>query len=85
MFMLLPGGNRYNPDTFISVRQVYGTAIQNTGLSVAIRSLRGEVVSGGLSLSVPVRAASGAALSGGETLVKPVKSLHGFLLVTTEV
>ncbi|MBA3222902.1 hypothetical protein [Salmonella bongori] len=85
MFMLLLSGNRYTPDTFISVRQVYGSVMQNAGLSVVVRSLRGEAVSRGLMLNVPVRTVGGAVLSGGDTLVKPVKSLHGFLLVTKEV
>jgi len=85
MFMLLLSGNRYDPDTFIHVRQVYGTTVQNAGLSVAVRSVRGIVLSSGGALNLPVRAAGGAVLNGGETLTKPVKSIHGFLLVTTEV
>lgn len=85
MFMLLLSGNRYNPDSFIHIRQVYGVTMTGAGHAVPVRQIYGSTVSAGLTLNVPVRAASGAVLSGGETLVKPVKSFHGFLLVTTEV
>ncbi len=53
MFMLLLSGNRYTPDTFISVRQVYGSVMQNTGLSVVVRSLRGRPSAEGLCLTCP--------------------------------
>ncbi len=81
MFMLLLSGNRYNPDTFINVKQVYGTTLNSRGQSVPVKNTFGNMVSGGNTLSVPVKAVNGDIVSGAD-LQKPVKSIYGYLLVT---
>lgn len=82
MFMLLLNGNRYNPDTFINVKQVYGTTLNSSCQSVPVKSTFGNVVSGGNTLSIPVKAVCGTTLDSGTDLQKPVKSICGYLLVT---
>lgn len=82
MFMLLLSGNRYNPDTFINVKQVYGTTLASRGQSVPVKSTFGNVVSGGNTLSIPVKAVCGTTLDSSTDLQKPVKSICGYLLVT---
>ncbi|MGG5964506.1 hypothetical protein ACQSED_23250 [Salmonella enterica] len=82
MFMLLLNGNRYNPETFINVRQVYGTTLNSSGQSVPVKSAFGSVVSGGNTLSIPVKAVCGTTMDSGADLQKPVKSIYGYLLVT---
>ncbi|EED4921355.1 hypothetical protein WP05_03165 [Salmonella enterica subsp. arizonae] len=82
MFMLLLNGNRYNPDTFINVKQVYGTTLASRGQSVPVKSTFGNVVGGGNTLSIPLKAVCGTTLDSGSDLQKPVKSIYGYLLVT---
>ncbi|HFE7524759.1 TPA: hypothetical protein ACGAD2_005498 [Salmonella enterica subsp. enterica serovar Newport] len=82
MFMLLLNGNRYNPETFINVRQVYGTTLNNSGQSVPVKSAFGSVVSGGNTLSIPVKTINGTTINAGNVLSVPVKSVYGYLLVT---
>ncbi|HAK4776340.1 TPA: hypothetical protein H2C15_002586 [Salmonella enterica] len=82
MFMLLLSGRRYDPETFITVKQVYGTTLRRAGMSVPVRALYGDIASTGNTLSIPVRAAGGALLDSGVDLQKPVKNVHGYLLVT---
>ncbi|EAQ6103027.1 hypothetical protein DRK59_01565 [Salmonella enterica subsp. diarizonae] len=82
MFMLLLSGNRYNPDTFINVKQVYGTTLASRGQSVPVKVLFGDVISDGNTLSIPLKAVCGTTLDNGADLQKPVKSIYGYLLVT---
>lgn len=82
MFMLLLNGNRYNPETFINVRQMFGTTLNSCGQSVPVKSTFGSAISGGNTLSVPVKAVCGTTLDSGADLQKPVKSVYGYLLVT---
>ncbi|EFR6818671.1 hypothetical protein HYF16_000270 [Salmonella enterica] len=82
MFMLLLSGKRYDPDTFINVRQVYGTALASRGQSVPVKILFGDVISVGNTLSIPVKAVCGTTMDSGADLQKPVKSVYGYLLVT---
>ncbi|HCA3884738.1 TPA: hypothetical protein MPK85_005502 [Salmonella enterica] len=77
MFMLLLSGKRYDPDTFINVRQVYGATLASRGQSVPVKSAFGSAVSGGNNLSIPVKSAFGSAVSGGNTLSIPVKAVCG--------
>ncbi|EIZ2109278.1 hypothetical protein MOQ95_003877 [Salmonella enterica] len=82
MFMLLLSGNRYNPDTFIDVKSVYGATLVSRGYSVPVKAVNGDIVSGGNTLSVPIKAVCGTTLDSGADLQKPVKSVYGYLLVT---
>ncbi|HDP0319419.1 TPA: hypothetical protein P5S08_004651 [Salmonella enterica subsp. enterica serovar Concord] len=82
MFMLLLSGNRYDPDTFIRIKQVYGTTLTRTGKSVPVKALCSNVISGGNTLSVPVNAVYGMTMDSDADLQKPVKSVYGYLLVT---
>ncbi|MGU7297414.1 hypothetical protein ACV2I9_02470 [Salmonella enterica subsp. enterica serovar Sandiego] len=82
MFMLLLSGKRYDPDTFINVRQVYGTTLAGCGYSIPVKALSGDIVSGGNTLSTPVKSAFGTTMDSGADLQKPVKSVYGYLLVT---
>ncbi|EGN5550038.1 hypothetical protein ISI31_000692 [Salmonella enterica] len=59
MFMLLLSGKRYDPDTFINVRQVYGATLASCGQSVPVKSAFGSAVSGGNTLGVPVKSIYG--------------------------
>ncbi|HDC2548692.1 TPA: hypothetical protein O7139_001392 [Salmonella enterica] len=77
MFMLLLSGNRYNPDTFIDVKSVYGATLESRGYSVPVKAVNGDIVSGGNTLSVPVKAVNGDIVSGGNTLSVPVKAVNG--------
>ncbi|EDZ0943326.1 hypothetical protein GN543_002536 [Salmonella enterica] len=82
MFMLLLSGKRYDPDTFINVRQVYGATLASRGQSVPVKSAFGSAVSGGNTLSIPVKAVCGTTMDSGADLQKPVKAVYGYLLVT---
>ncbi|HAT1683716.1 TPA: hypothetical protein I8Y21_004472 [Klebsiella oxytoca] len=82
MFMLLLSGNRYDPATFIRVKQIYGTTLNSAGQAVPVKSLYGDIISGGNTLSIPVKALNGSVISGGNTLSVPVRNVYGFLLVT---
>ncbi|ASD87170.1 hypothetical protein LB105_005308 [Salmonella enterica] len=82
MFMLLLSGKRYDPDTFINVRQVYGATLASRGQSVPVKSVFGSAVSGGNTLSIPVKAVCGTTIDSGADLQKPVKAVYGYLLVT---
>ncbi len=82
MFMLLLSGNRYNPDTFINVKQVYGTTLNSSGQSVPVKSAFGGAIGGGNTLSIPLKAVCGTTLDSGADLQKPVKGIYGYLLVT---
>lgn len=82
MFMLLLNGNRYNPDTFINVKQVYGATLASRGQSVPVKALFGDIASGGNTLSIPLKAVCGTTMDSGADLQKPVKSVYGYLLVT---
>ncbi|ASD86165.1 hypothetical protein FNH36_23565 [Salmonella enterica subsp. diarizonae] len=82
MFMLLLSGKRYDPDTFINVRQVYGATLASRGQSVPVKSAFGSAVSGGNTLSIPVKSAFGTTMDSGADLQKPVKAVYGYLLVT---
>ncbi|ECD7244796.1 hypothetical protein LVO39_001285 [Salmonella enterica] len=82
MFMLLLSGKRYDPDTFINVRQVYGATLASRGQSVPAKSAFGSAVSGGNTLSIPVKSAFGTTMDSGADLQKPVKAVYGYLLVT---
>ncbi|EFT2484873.1 hypothetical protein HVH02_003785 [Salmonella enterica] len=82
MFMLLLSGKRYDPDTFINVRQVYGVTLASRGQSVPVKSAFGSAVSGGNTLSVPVKVICGTTMDSGADLQKPVKAVYGYLLVT---
>lgn len=82
MFMLLLNGNRYNPDTFINVKQVYGTTLAGHGQSVPVKGVFGDVISSGNTLSIPVQTVFGVTMGSGTNLQKPVKSVYGYLLVT---
>ncbi|ECG5642556.1 hypothetical protein E1K64_12430 [Salmonella enterica subsp. enterica serovar Poona] len=84
MFMLLLSGKRYNPDTFIAVKSVYGTMLAGCGQSVPVQAVNGVAISGGNTLSVPVKAVFGTATDTGVDLQKPVKSIYGYLLVTED-
>ncbi|HFE7521732.1 TPA: hypothetical protein ACGAD2_002280 [Salmonella enterica subsp. enterica serovar Newport] len=80
MFMLLLSGNRYNPDTFIDVKSVYGSLLNSRGYSVPVKALSGSIVSGGNALSVPVKAVNGDIVNGGNTLSVPVKAICGTVI-----
>ncbi|EIZ2110945.1 hypothetical protein MOQ95_005703 [Salmonella enterica] len=80
MFMLLLSGNRFDPDTFIHVKQVYGTTLNIRGQSVPVKSTFGSAISGGNTLSVPVKAVNGDIVSGGNTLSVPIKAVCGTTL-----
>ncbi|EAS4825621.1 hypothetical protein D7M35_01730 [Salmonella enterica] len=82
MFMLLFSGKRYDPDTFINVRQVYGATLASRGQSVPVKSAFGSAVSGGNNLSIPVKSVCGTTMDSGADLQKPVKAVYGYLLVT---
>ncbi|EBJ8356011.1 hypothetical protein D0W10_05820 [Salmonella enterica] len=82
MFMLLLSGKRYDPDTFINVRQVYGATLASRGQSVPVKSAFGSAVSGGNTLSIPLKAVCGTTMDNGADLQKPVKAVYGYLLVT---
>ncbi|EAW3106296.1 hypothetical protein C0Z46_16865 [Salmonella enterica] len=82
MFMLLLSGKRYDPDTFINVRQVYGATLASRGQSVPVKSAFGSAVSGGNNLSIPVKSVCGTTMDSGADLQKPVKAVYGYLLVT---
>ncbi|ELS5096052.1 hypothetical protein QO790_001453 [Salmonella enterica] len=82
MFMLLLSGKRYDPDTFINVRQVYGATLASRGQSVPVKSAFGSAVSGGNTLSIPVKSAFGTTMDSSADLQKPVKAVYGYLLVT---
>ncbi|EAV3941515.1 hypothetical protein ACFLJF_005941 [Salmonella enterica] len=82
MFMLLLSGKRYDPDTFINVRQVYGATLASRGYSVPVKAVNGNVISGGNTLSIPVKSAFGTTMDSGADLQKPVKAVYGYLLVT---
>ncbi|EBG9726541.1 hypothetical protein BW014_10405 [Salmonella enterica] len=68
MFMLLLSGKRYDPDTFINVRQVYGATLASRGQSVPVKSVFGSAVSGGNTLSIPVKAVCGTTIDSGADL-----------------
>ncbi|EGJ5260333.1 hypothetical protein IM977_003256 [Salmonella enterica subsp. enterica serovar Typhimurium] len=59
MFMLLLNGNRYNPDTFINVKQVYGTTLNSRGQSVPLKALFGATMDSGADLQKPVKSVCG--------------------------
>ncbi|EBZ1027317.1 hypothetical protein D7O18_22055 [Salmonella enterica subsp. enterica serovar Muenchen] len=80
MFMLLLNGNRYNPDTFIDVKSVYGATLESRSYSVPVKALSGDIVSGGNTLSVPVKAVNGDIVSSGNTLSIPLKAVCGTTL-----
>ncbi|EEG3099144.1 hypothetical protein N0D16_002692 [Salmonella enterica] len=82
MFMLLLSGKRYDPDTFINVRQVYGATLASRGQSVPVKSAFGSAVSGGNTLSIPLKAVCGTTMDSGADLQKPMKAVYGYLLVT---
>ncbi|ELO2816419.1 hypothetical protein QWP53_001859 [Salmonella enterica] len=82
MFMLLLSGKRYDLDTFINVRQVYGATLASRGQSVPVKSAFGSAVSGGNNLSIPVKSVCGTTMDSGADLQKPVKAVYGYLLVT---
>ncbi|EJJ7183639.1 hypothetical protein NJK71_000432 [Salmonella enterica] len=82
MFMLLLSGKRYDPDTFINVRQVFGTTLASCGQSVPVKSAFWSAISGGNTLSIPVTSVCGTTLDSGADLQKPVKAVYGYLLVT---
>ncbi|ENN1043904.1 hypothetical protein ACEVU1_004833 [Salmonella enterica] len=83
MFMLLLSGKRYDPDTFINVRQVYGATLVSRGdYSVPVKAANVNIVSGGNTLSMPVKAVCGTTMDSAADLQKPVKAVYGYLLVT---
>ncbi|HAT1683173.1 TPA: DUF2313 domain-containing protein [Klebsiella oxytoca] len=70
------------PENRINVKSVYGTTLNSAGQTVPVKSLYGDIISGGNTLSIPVKALNGSAISKGNTLSVPVRNVYGFLLVT---
>lgn len=55
MFMLLLSGNRPDPDTYINVKQVYGTTLNRRGQSVPVKAVCGTTMDSGADLQKPVK------------------------------
>ncbi|EDP9160799.1 hypothetical protein ZH23_001333, partial [Salmonella enterica subsp. enterica] len=53
MFMLLLSGKRYDPDTFINVRQVYGATLVSRDQSVPVKSTFGTTMDSAADLQKP--------------------------------
>ncbi|HAT1681841.1 TPA: hypothetical protein I8Y21_002517, partial [Klebsiella oxytoca] len=70
------------PENRISIRAIYGTTLARAGQAVPVKSLYGDIISGGNTLSIPVKALNGSVISKGNTLSVPVRNVYGFLLVT---
>ncbi|EBM2192933.1 hypothetical protein FPC62_26705 [Salmonella enterica] len=62
MFMLLCSNsrrNKYDPDTFINVRQVYGATLVSRDQSVPVKSTFGTTMDSAADLQKPVKAVYG--------------------------
>ncbi|ENG8266134.1 hypothetical protein ABVJ26_002972 [Salmonella enterica] len=80
MFMLLLSGNRYNPDTFIHVRQIYGDTITQGDEPILFKQMYMTMIYGGDA--VPVRNVYGSVIYSGDDV--PVRSVYGVMMISSE-
>ncbi|EAX3299549.1 hypothetical protein JYN54_09950 [Salmonella enterica subsp. enterica serovar Muenchen] len=80
MFMLLLSGKRYDPDTFINVRQVYGDTIMQGDEPVPVKQIYMTMICDGDA--VPVRSVYGSVICDGDAV--PVRSVYGVMMISSE-
>ncbi|EAB2832834.1 hypothetical protein YS65_000395 [Salmonella enterica subsp. enterica] len=81
MFMLLLNGNRLNPETFIHVRQIYGSTVTRGDEPIPVKQTYMTMICDGDA--VPVRNVYGSVICDGDAV--PVRSIYGVMMISSEV
>ncbi|ECW1079379.1 hypothetical protein F3U23_02155 [Salmonella enterica] len=81
MFMLLLSGNHPDPDTFIHVRQIYGSTVTQGDEPILIKQTYMTMICDGDA--VPVRNVYGSVICDGDAV--PVRSVYGVMMISSEV
>lgn len=81
MFMLLLNGNHPDPDTFINVRQIYGSTITQGDEPIPIKQSYMTMICDGDA--VPVIGIYGSVICDGDAV--PVRNVYGVMMISSEV